>query len=445
MDVLDTICALSTPSGSGAIAVLRLTGSEAYPIAKKVAPTLAPKNRYAQLELVRDTNGLIDEAVITLFKGPGSYTGEDVVEFSVHGSTYIQQRLLEALMESGARAAKPGEFSMRAYLNRKMDLSQAEAVADLIASTSEGAHQLAIQQLKGSYSERLELMRQELIDLAALVELELDFGEEDVEFADRGRLLKLVEDLINACEDLIDSFRSGNAIKEGVPVVVIGPPNAGKSTLLNLLLEEERAIVTDIPGTTRDTVQETMVIDGILFRFIDTAGIRDTADTVESIGIERSYAAGSKARIIVLLNDATVSKEQHLTESELRAHVGATPVIIPVLNKTDMTSIVPSSELLISAKEGSGVDQLKQRIIDSAAIRLDDQNDITVTNARHVEALRNAMTSLEKAKGGMVGNISGEFLAEDLRDAQHHLGTITGKVEPDDILGSVFSRFCIGK
>lgn len=446
MDIQDTICALSTPSGSGAIALIRLSGKEAFPIAQKVAHDLTDIDRYAQLLEIRDEAGLIDEAVVTVFRAPRSYTGEDVVEISVHGSTYIQQRLLESLMQEGARSAKPGEFSLRAFLNRKMDLSQAEAVADLIASTSKAAHNLALQQFKGSYSERLTQMRQELIDLAALIELELDFGEEDVEFADRKRLVKLVQELHTVCSEMIESFRSGNAIKNGVPVAVVGPPNAGKSTLLNRLLKEDRAIVTDIPGTTRDTVQETMVIDGIMFRFIDTAGLRETDDVVEKLGIERSYEAASKAHIILLLNDATAPVEERMTEAQLRTFVGQAPIILSILNKADLLQkTTPSDEFQISATSGDGTEELSRKILAAAAIQKHDQSDLVVTNARHVDALRKARVALEKTREGIDNHISGEFLAEDLRSAQHHLGSITGQVDPDEILGSIFSRFCIGK
>jgi len=445
MDIQDTICALSTPAGSGAIALIRLSGSEAFKIAKKLSPALEKEERKAQLLEIKDHEGLIDEAVITYFKGPRSYNGEDIVEFSVHGSRYIQQRLLEALMQNGARPATAGEFSMRAFLNRKMDLSQAEAVADLISSTSKAAHKLAIQQFKGSYSKQLAEMRQELIDLAALVELELDFGEEDVEFADRARLTSLVDQLHTICTEMIASFRSGNVIKNGVPVAVVGPPNAGKSTLLNRLLQEDRAIVTDIPGTTRDTVQETVVLDGILFRFIDTAGLRETTDVVEQIGIERSYEAASKAHLILMLNDATTNESEHLTEETLREHVGAAPLILPILNKVDLLDEKESDALAISASTGLGTDALTEKIIEAAAIGRAEEQHIVVTNARHVDALRKAQEALSKTREGIANKVSGEFLAEDLRSAQQHLGSITGHVDPEEVLGSIFSRFCIGK
>ena len=445
MNIEDTICALSTPVGNGAIALVRLSGAHAYNIAQTLCPTLLQQERLAQLLEINDQEGLIDEAVVTYFKGPRSYNGEDIVEFSIHGSSYIQQRLLEALMQSGARPAAPGEFSMRAFLNRKMDLSQAEAVADLIASTSKAAHNLAIQQFKGSYSKRLDEMRQELIDLAALVELELDFGEEDVEFADRKRLTDLVEQLHIVCSEMIASFRAGNAIKTGVPVAVVGPPNAGKSTLLNRLLQEDRAIVTDIPGTTRDTVQETMVIEGILFRFIDTAGLRETEDVVEKIGITRSYEAASKAHLILMLNDATTVETDRLSEKTLRESVGEEPLILPILNKVDLVDSPDTSSIGISASTGLGTETLTQKIVKVAAMGQNDQSDIVVTNARHVNALRKAQEALNSVKAGIVSEISGEFLAEDLRNAQYHLGSITGHVDPEEVLGSIFSRFCIGK
>src|SRR5436190_8314615 len=302
----DTIAAISTPPGTGAIALLRLSGPGALAAAKVIAPALPkdPEARRAHFVPLVDADGPVDEGVVTVFRGPKSYTGEDVVEVSVHGSSYVQQRLLVALLGAGARMALPGEFTQRAFLNRKMDLSQAEAVADLIASQSAAQHRLAMHQLRGGFGQRIEELRQQLIDFAALIELELDFSEEDVEFAKRGDLLALVDTLIGMCTGLIDSFRYGNAVRQGVPVAIVGAPNSGKSTLLNALLQEDRAIVSEIPGTTRDTVEETMTIGGVLFRFIDTAGLRNTSDTIEKLGIERSYKKAGEANIVVLLGDA---------------------------------------------------------------------------------------------------------------------------------------------
>lgn len=446
----DTIAAISTPPGAGAIAVLRLSGARALEVAGRIAPSLPmePLARRAYFMPVIDLDGQVDEAVLTVFKGPNSYTGEDVVEVSVHGSVYIQQRLLQALLDAGARLAQPGEFTQRAFLNRKMDLSQAEAVADLIASQSAAQHRLALQQLRGGFGARIEELRQQLIDFAALIELELDFSEEDVQFAQRIELQALLDRLVDLCTDLIDSFRYGNAIKQGIPVAIVGAPNSGKSTLLNALLKEDRAIVSDIPGTTRDTVEETMTIDGVLFRFIDTAGIRRTEDTVEKLGIERSYKKAAEASIVVLLGDASVVAEGALrTEAAmLRKKIGEGPRILPVLNKCDVPGTRISKETLsISARSGTGLSALQHAFLNHVQEMRSGPGDIVVTNARHVDALKKARTSLLEAKKAIDLGISGELLAIDLRRAQHHLGEITGRITTDDLLGSIFGRFCIGK
>ncbi len=446
----DTIAAISTPPGAGAIAVLRLSGARALEVAGRIAPSLPmePLARRAYFMPVIDLDGQVDEAVLTVFKGPNSYTGEDVVEVSVHGSVYIQQRLLQALLDAGARLAQPGEFTQRAFLNRKMDLSQAEAVADLIASQSAAQHRLALQQLRGGFGARIEELRQQLIDFAALIELELDFSEEDVQFAQRIELQALLDRLVDLCTDLIDSFRYGNAIKQGIPVAIVGAPNSGKSTLLNALLKEDRAIVSDIPGTTRDTVEETMTIDGVLFRFIDTAGIRRTEDTVEKLGIERSFKKAAEASIVVLLGDASVVAEGALrTEAAmLRKKIGEGPRILPVLNKCDVPGTRVSKETLsISARSGTGLSALQQAFLNHVQEMRSGPGDIVVTNARHVDALKKARTSLLEAKKAIDLGISGELLAIDLRRAQHHLGEITGRITTDDLLGSIFGRFCIGK
>lgn len=451
MYLADTIAAVSTPPGSGAIAVLRISGPDTLRIMHLVAPAmlLTPEPRTAVFARLRDAEGQVDEGLITFFPGPNSYTGEDLAEFSVHGSPYIQQRLLEALVAMGARAAGPGEFTQRAFLNRKLDLSQAEAVADLIASGSQAAHRLALQQLRGGYSAQIEKLREELIGLGALVELELDFGEEDVQFADRSELTRLLGEIMAICDRLIASFRFGNAVKQGVPVAIVGAPNSGKSTLLNALLQEDRAIVSDVPGTTRDTVEETISLGGVLFRFIDTAGIRHTQDKVEQLGIERSYKKATEASIVVLLADAaTWSEGAFRTQADmLRKRIGPAPAIIPVMNKRDLLQGAPGhgTTLYISARNGDGLEELKQRFLDHVRALNGAESDIVVTNVRHVEALTHARAALLAATNGVEQGLSGELLATDLRQAQHHLGSITGQITVDDLLGSIFSRFCIGK
>jgi len=446
----ETIAALSTAPGVGAIALLRLSGPRAYAVAERIAPLLPlePLPRRAYFVPVIDLDGQVDEGVITFFKGPHSYTGEDVVEVSVHGSVYIQQRVLQAMLDAGARLAQPGEFTLRAYLNRKLDLSQAEAVADLIASQSAGAHRLALHQLRGGYSERIEVLRQQLIDFSALIELELDFGEEDVQFAKRDELITLLNEVIGICSELINSFRYGNAVKQGVPVAIIGAPNSGKSTLLNALLNEDRAIVSEIPGTTRDTVEETIDLGGVLFRFIDTAGIRATEDTIEKLGIERTYKKAKEASVVVLLGDASVLNEGAFRTQAalLRERIGDGPQLIPVLNKVDLPGVQPGGALMrISAKTGAGLQELKDAFMEHVQALQEGEGGIVVTNARHVEALGHARQALHQARMGIMNGTGGELLATDLRRAQHHLGEITGKITPDDLLGSIFGRFCIGK
>ncbi len=473
----DTIVALGTAPGTGAIALVRISGPDTLQVMHLLAPAmlLTPEARKAVFVRLRDADGPVDEGLLTWFPGPHSYTGEDMAEIGVHGSPYIQQRMLEAATAVGARLARPGEFTQRAFLNRKLDLSQAEAVADLIASGSRAAHKLALQQLRGGYSKQIDDLRDQLISLSALVELELDFGEEDVQFADRTELIGLLDEIVSVCDRLISSFRYGNAVKMGIPVAIIGAPNSGKSTLLNALLQEDRAIVSDIPGTTRDTVEETISLGGILFRFIDTAGIRQTQDTVEKLGIERSYKKAASASIVVLLGDAgSLSEGAFLTHAEmLRKRIGDGPLVLPVLNKVDL---VPAGTvriggevrgvkevkevrevkeekgakeareaMRISAKKGDGLEQLKERFVAHVRSLQTGEGDIVVTNARHVEALSKAKAALLSAKKGVEEGISGELLATDLRQAQYHLGEITGKITVEDLLGSIFSRFCIGK
>lgn len=446
----DTIAAISTAPGTGGIALIRLSGPDAVGIALRLAPTLPldPAPRRAYFAPLLDHEGQVDEGVITWYKAPHSYTGDDVVEVGVHGSPYIQQRLLQAMFDAGARPALPGEFTQRAFLNRKLDLSQAEAVADLIASQSAAQHKLAMHQLRGGFGAGIDELRQQLIDFAALIELELDFSEEDVEFAQRVELTTLLDRLIDLCSGMIDSFRYGNAIKQGVPVAIVGAPNSGKSTLLNALLNEDRAIVSDIPGTTRDTVEETITIGGILFRFIDTAGLRRTDDTVEKLGIERSYKKAAEASIVVLLGDASRMAEGALrTEAAmLRQRIGEGPMVLPVLSKADVPGATrPRDMLSLSARTGAGLEPLKEAFLQHVRGMAGPPGDAVVTNARHVDALTKARTAMVEARQAIELGISGELLAIDLRRAQHHLGEITGKITPDDLLGSIFGRFCIGK
>jgi tRNA modification GTPase len=446
----DTICAISTPSGTGGIALLRISGPRAFATAERLAPTLPlePLFRHSYFVPLIDMDGQVDEGIMVLFKGPHSFTGEDVVEVSVHGSVYIQQRMLLAMVEAGARLANPGEFTQRAFLNGRMDLSQAEAVADLIASRSAAQHRLALQQLRGGFGRRIEELRQQLVDFSALIELELDFSEEDVEFAQRVELLALLDRLVDLCTELIDSFRFGNAIREGVPVAIVGAPNSGKSTLLNALLKEDRALVSEIPGTTRDTVEETLNIDGILFRFIDTAGLRRTTDAVEKMGIDRSYKKAAEAQIVILLADGSIMSEGALhTEADmLRKRIGAGPQVIPVVNKSDIPGSSGGGQVLaISARTGAGLEELKAMLTGHVHGMHTGTGDIVVTNTRHVDALTRARAALLEAKKAINSGISGELLAIDLRRAQHHLGEITGRITTEDLLGSIFGRFCIGK
>jgi len=446
----DTIAAISSPPGTGAIALLRLSGMKAYSIAERVAPTLPlePLPRTAYYVPVIDMDGQVDEAVVTLFSGPNSYTGEDVVEVSIHGSTYIQQRLLQAMLDAGARLALPGEFTQRAFLNKKLDLSQAEAVADLIASQSAAQHKLALHQLRGGFGQRIEALRQQLIDFSALIELELDFSEEDVQFAQRIELIALLDNLMDLCTELIDSFRYGNAIKQGIPVAILGAPNSGKSTLLNALLQEDRAIVSEVPGTTRDTVEEMLSIEGVLFRIIDTAGLRKTTDIVEKLGIERSYKKASESAIVILLGDGSMVSEGALrTEATmLNERLNKAVEVVPMMSKSDINGTsMNKGTLSISARTGEGLDQLKQVLLDHVRSMLSGPGDVVVTNARHVDALTKARSAMEDAKTAIDNGLSGELLAIDLRRAQQHLGEITGQITSDDLLGSIFGRFCIGK
>ena len=440
----ETICALATAPGVGAIAVIRVSGPDTF---EKVSAIFKGKNlkdvpgNTVVFGTIRDGEKVVDEVLISVFKGPKSFTKEDTVEISTHGSDYIIRYVLKLLVKQGCRMAMPGEFTQRAFLNGQFDLVQAEAVADLIAADSEAAHKLAMNQLRGGFSKKLAELREKLIHFASLVELELDFGEEDVEFADREDLRQLILKLEAQIKPLIDSFENGNAIKEGIPVAIIGPPNAGKSTLLNALLNEEKAIVTAIAGTTRDVIEDVLFLGGVKFRIIDTAGIRETEDVVESMGIERSLKAMEKADILLLLFDNEQDRK------EMEALVNELPddkKKVWVQTKIDLEGTSRLADSWgISAKTGEGLDELKAQLIDLA--RVVSQADSTLTNVRHFEQLTKTYLALEDVLEGLSMQVTGDFLAQDIRMALHHLGEITGTITTDDLLANIFSKFCIGK
>ena len=451
-----TICAIATASGLGAIAVIRLSGQNAIPISesiffsKKKKLLKDQKSNSIVFGDIKDGEEVIDEVLISIFRNPNSYTGEDSVEISCHASSYIQQRILELLIEKGAILASAGEFTQRAFLNGKMDLAQAEGVADLIASETKAMHLISMQQLKGGFSKELEFLRGEMLNFSALIELELDFSEEDVEFADRTALTKLVNSLDKTISQLIDSFSYGNAIKNGVPVAIVGRPNAGKSTLLNALLNEERAIVSSIAGTTRDTIEEVFVIEGVQFRFIDTAGLRKTNDEIEQIGVQRALEKIEKSAFYIYLFDANSMSIQDVAEdlSPLNQEI---PRII-VANKSDLIS---SEDLIrfknstlnplsISAKEKGGLDNLKKQLLAKINFK-ENQNNVVVSNIRHFEALKKAKEAIDRVLNGIESNLETDLLAMDMRDASYYVGSITGNISNDELLGHIFQNFCIGK
>ena len=449
----ETICALSTPQGVGGIAVVRVSGSQAWVIVSKLfsKPLQPEKKRKAIFGCIYDGKEILDEVVVTLFQGPHSFTGEDVVEIACHGSRYVQQRILQLLQENGCRMATAGEYTMRAYLNGRMDLSRAEAVGDVIASESAAAHKQAVHQMRGGFSKEIDGLRERLIHFASLLELELDFSEEDVEFADRTQLLNLLNEILKVVVQLRDSFQLGNAIKNGVPVAIVGAPNAGKSTLLNALLNEERAIVSDIAGTTRDTVEEVLNVEGIQFRFIDTAGIRETSDTIEKMGIARSMEKVSHAQLVLLLVDVVNTSQAQIDEmlESIRSHARPEAKVLVVFNKIDSNpnfklNVEGANTLCISAKEGSGISELRSWLVESFAPLL-NESDTVVTNARHFESLRLAALSLEEVLNGMNLGVPSDLLTVDIRKTLYHLSEITGNISADDILHSIFGKFCIGK
>ncbi len=470
MNHQDTIVALATPSGAGAIAVIRLSGNEAITIADacfksvKSKKTLSvQKTHTIHLGYLMDGAKTIDEVLVSLFKNPHSYTGEDVVEVSCHGSPYIQQQIIQLFLRKGCRMATAGEFTLRAFLNGKLDLSQAEAVADLIASDNEAAHQIAMQQMRGGFSSEIAKLREELLNFASLIELELDFAEEDVEFADRTQFKALIERIALVLKRLIDSFAVGNVIKNGIPVAIVGEPNVGKSTLLNALLNEERAIVSEIAGTTRDTIEDEISIGGIGFRFIDTAGIRETQDVVESIGIKKTFEKIDQAQVVVYISPLTPEgRIAHGTLIEIEKIKNKYPLknLIVVFNKMDLLSEEQIEQLkstfenrnsnieniqFISAKTGQGVTEFKDALlhfVNTGALR---NNDTIITNTRHYDALLKALEEIDKVKHGLDTGLSGDLLAIDIRQALFYFGEITGQVSNDELLGNIFANFCIGK
>ena len=496
----DTICAIATASGTAAISVIRMSGDKSHEIAlsrytrkgKELTLENITPNRMYYGEFVDNDNKIIDDVMVTFFKAPHSYTGEDSVEIVCHGSVFIQNKILEILIDNGARLAEAGEYTMRAFVNGKMDLTQAEAVADIISSKNEAEHRVAMNQLKGGFSKELQELRRNLVDLTSLMELELDFSEEDVEFADRTRLNNIVDDAITHFTKLTDTFKLGNAIKRGIPVAIVGDTNAGKSTILNALLGEERAIVSDIAGTTRDTIEETLNIKGKTFRFIDTAGIRETDDTIEKIGIERAFKKIEEADIVLGILDLSKSSSEYFNSARLIiSNVNLfTQKLILVFNKVDTNQLAlwtDNEQILcelrhsierniernggymldeykysitgqdchdirnllkytfISAKKNSDIEKLKDDIYFNGSELNVDENEVLVTNLRHYEALVNARKALLKVKEGLVSGLSTEFVAQDLKDVLYHLGSITGEITSSDVLNNIFGRFCIGK
>lgn len=446
----DTIVALATPQGLGAIAVIRLSGKEAITIVNQIfkAKDLTKQASHTiHFGTIMDGEAVLDEVLVSLFVAPKSYTKENVVEISCHASPYIIQRLLQLFVAQGARLAQAGEFTMRAFLNGGLDLTQAEAVADVIASQSKASHQIAVQQMRGGFSSQLKQLRQDLVEFASLIELELDFSEEDVEFANRDALGILVQKIQRLIATLIASFEQGNVIKNGVPIVIAGQPNVGKSTLLNALLNEERAIVSEIAGTTRDTIEDEMNINGIAFRFIDTAGLRQTSDQIEAIGVERSYEKMRQARLILYL----ITPDQSLQDidKQRREIENINIPILWVLNKTDQLKdaiTYPFSTIAIAAKSSIGIEELKQAIGQHAKLHTAEPNEVIISNIRHLEALQQTQEALDRVLTGMKTQISSDFIALDIRQALHYLGLITGEVSVDeDILGTIFGKFCIGK
>lgn len=458
----NTICAVSTPAGMGGIAVIRVSGIDSFAVCDKIFRAKHGKKLQTQPQYsvvygnIVDTDGgdIIDDVLISVFRAPHSFTAEDTVEISCHGSLYIQQKIMQLLINNGCRAAQPGEFTMRAFVNGKIDLSQAEAVADLIASTSKAMHKMAINQMRGGFSVELQKLRGQLLDFVSLIELELDFSEEDVEFADRRKLRDLAVNIEQHIGRLADSFSVGNVLKNGVPVALVGKTNVGKSTLLNVLLNEEKAIVSDIHGTTRDTIEDSVAIDGIVFRFIDTAGIRDTEDEVENLGIRRTFQKIDTAAIVLWLVDATEISD--IMTDIVPEDIDRSKTVL-VVNKSDMVSADRQKRIsdifdttglkaiFISAKRRTNIDLLQKLLVDTVQLNKTDTDTVIVNNVRHYEALVNARQAIVRVVEGLDTQISGDLLSQDIRECMHYLGEITGQISTDEILGNIFSKFCIGK
>jgi len=459
----EVICAISTPPGMGAIAVIRLSGEGSIvltekvftsPSGKKLSEAAANTVHFGQIFAGEE---LLDEVLVTVFRAPHSFTGEESVEISCHGSVYIQQRIMELMLGEGARMAQAGEFTRRAFRNGKFDLSQAEAVADLIASSSRASHRVAMNQMRGGFARKLALLRDKLLQFVSLIELELDFSEEDVEFANREKLSELTNEIEQEIQTLADSFRLGNAIKSGIPVAIIGETNVGKSTLLNLLLNEEKAIVSDIHGTTRDVIEDTMNIGGVMFRFIDTAGIRQTSDAIETLGIERTFRKIEQASIVLWMIDMTTPRAQieGLATSILPTLKDKQVILlfnkadlIPDEQRADFANLLPAlkaDRLFISAKRQQNTDKLQEMLVKAAAIPSIGEDDVIVTNLRHYESLNSALNAVRRVKEGLKTGITHDFLSQDIRECMFYLGEITGQISTEEILGNIFSRFCIGK
>ncbi len=472
----DTICAVSTPHGVGGIAVIRVSGKDALEIVDNMwrGHRLSEvKSHTAHLGMVCSENGeMLDQCIATVFRSPNSFTGDDVVEISVHGSSWIQRQVINILVKGGCRLAMPGEFTRRAFASGKLDLAEAEGVADLIAAGSRAAHRLAVSQMRGHFSSRLHDLRDSLLELVSLLELELDFSEEEVEFASRDKLRSIAGHVLTLTRRLADSFEKGAAIKEGIPVAIVGATNAGKSTILNQLLHEDRAIVSDIHGTTRDTIEDVLEIDGVMFRIIDTAGLRQTSDKVEALGIERALSVLDKAKIVIWVVDSNDSEGSVEVWQRISGRLTPSHRLIVALNKLDLIDAIIEGEspdghrilaeiagekwagdvaardamiVNLVAREGRGINDLERAILTASGIDALDESDVIVTNARHFQALNNASEALERALDGLRNGISGDFIAQDTRLAIHHLGEITGEITTHDILATIFSRFCVGK